>query len=290
MPLDALGPYAGLAAKHGFVPADHAAPRFFPVAARRLFDEKGHELPGYKRIVREDTGDTLNVTTDAYEVITNEEAFHAFEEAIRISRLDIAGMMIGTDFSHGGARVFRQYLFPAHMVPVKPGVDVALRIIMLNSYDGSLAFRGTTGAFNFVCANTSILGREVAGFRLKHGKGADIGRGAEVLVAAAESFVEETARWREWPGIPVTDAQAIALFGALPQSTKALVEHLTLAWVQARDAEGPQSGPNLWTLYNVLTAWATHAEARAQKAQARFDREERVRRLLGAKDWLRLAG
>src|SRR5262249_40031569 len=145
-------------------PANHAKPQFFPVVARRLFDEKGVELPGYKRIVRDDTGDTLHVATDSYQVVTNEEAFGAFEAAIETSTLDRTDMRIGTDYSGFGVRCFRQYLFPAHRVEIKKGVEVALRILMMNSYDGSLRFRGQAGAYNFVCANTSVLGKDYASF------------------------------------------------------------------------------------------------------------------------------
>jgi len=291
MPFDNL-PYADQMAKHGFVAADHRAPRFFPVAARRMFDETGAELPGWKRIVREDDGRTLHVATDAYEIVTNEEAFAAFEEAIRSSTLRWQTMQIGTDFSHQGARVFRQYLFPEHIVPVKRGVDVALRILMLNSYDGSLAFRGSAGAFNFVCANTAILGKEVAGFRFKHGKSADVTRSARMLVEAAEGFIEETRRWQEWPTIPVADADALGIFRALPQSTPTLEGELARRWLIARDTDEFQGGANLWALFNVLTAWATHEKvketARANFAATRHEREVRVQKLLASSAWRKL--
>jgi hypothetical protein len=287
MPLDALTTYADLAKQHGVVPADHQAPRFFPVSARKVFDERGDELPGWLRIARDDTGSTLNLASEGYKLITNEMAFEAFEAAIRSSNLSWRNMMIGTDFSHGGARVFRQYLFPDHMVQVKPGVDVALRIIMLNSYDGSLAFRGTAGAFNFVCANTAIIGREVAGFRIRHSGSNDITGGIKSLVGAAEAFVEETDRWKTWPLIDVTDAQAIEVFKKIPQATEPLVADLSLRWLRARDHDLKQGGPNLWCLYNVLTAWATHDATKGKDsfAHTRHEREVRVRKVIDGDAW-----
>src|SRR4051812_20805483 len=102
MPFDL--PYHDLMSEHGFVPADHHAPQFFPVAARRLYDEAGHELDGWKRIVREDTDKTLHVATDAYQVVTNEDAFGAFETALRESSLDLTGMQVATDYAGEGLR------------------------------------------------------------------------------------------------------------------------------------------------------------------------------------------
>jgi hypothetical protein len=291
MPLDGLS-YEALAEKHGFIPADHAAPKFFPVKARRLFDEAGHELPGYLRIVREDTGDTLHVATDSYKVVTNEEAFGAFEDALKASTLDLTDMRIGTDYAANGARCFRQYLLPAHRVEVKNGIEVALRLIMMNSYDGSLKFRGQCGAYNFVCANTSVSGTDYAQFSMRHSGGIDVKQAIAGLTKAAEEHLETTRRWRAWPRIPVSDQQALEVCKAMPLATPGLVDHLVHSWLRARDEGGPQSGANLWCLWNVLTAWATHGDlhVRGGTGQAKFDRERRVARLTESKPWQALAG
>jgi hypothetical protein len=282
--------YADVARQHGFIPADHKAAKFEHVEARKLFDEKGEELPGWQRIYNVTRQKTLHVATDQYRVVTNEEAFTAFEQSIRDSGLNTDNMMVGTDYSHMGARIFRQYLFPDHMVPVKPGVDVALRIIMFNSYDGTMAFKGLTGALNFVCANTCIMGNEIAGFSMRHNSTADVDKAAKSLVDAADYFAKEAQGWRDWPRMHVEDSEAVRLFKAIPGISQAGVEQLTLAWVTARDNDPMQGGPNVWTLYNVLTAWATHTEGKgANKAASRYKREGDVQRTLLTKEWKQLA-
>lgn len=291
MPLDAISPYADLMEQHGFIPANHSAPAFFPVAARKLYDETGQELPGYMRIVREDTGCTLNVATDSYKIITNEEAFGAFETALHESTLDLTGMRVGTDYANGGARCFRQYLLPAHVVEVKQGVSVALRLLMMNSYDGSLAFKGQVGAYNFVCANTSVSGVDFASFRMKHTGQLDVPKAISGLAQAAEAHVLEAARMKAWPQIGVSDAKAREVFGSMPQPTGMLVDHLVHRWLVARDTDPLQGGPNLWTLFNVLSAWSTHGENKVTggRGQVKFDREQRVRRLIEGKVFKELA-
>jgi hypothetical protein len=293
MPFDNL-PYADLMQQHGFIPANHAQPAFYPVTARRLFDEKGEELEGWKRIVREDTNRTLHVATDSYQVVSNEDAFGAFEQALRDSALDLADMQIGTDYAAFGARCFRQYLLPAHRVEVKPGNAVALRIIMMNSYDGSLKFRGQAGAYSFVCANTSILGTDYGKFSFAHRAGADIdvAGAARGLIAAAEGHVATAAQWKRWPAIAVTDETAIAVFQTLPSASKSLVDHLVHAWVRARnDDANPQGGANLWALYNVLTAWSSHGESDVQggRGAIRFEREVKVAKVIEGEPWKALA-
>lgn len=285
MPFD--GPYADLVAKHGFIPADHAAPKFFPVKARKLFDEMGTELPGWLRIVREDTGDTLHVATDKYQVVTNEEAFGAFEDALHSSTLDLTDMQIGTDYSNGGARCFRQYLLPAHRVEVKPGNEVALRLLMMNSYDGSMKFRGQCGAYSFVCANTSIVGKDYAQFSMRHSGKIDVPKAIAGLTQAAEEYLETARQWKLWPQITVTDEQAMAVCGDMPLATTTLTDLLVHAWLRAKTGSGPQTGPNLWTLYNTLTAWSSHTDdtLKTGRGQVRFDREKRVAALLEGKVW-----
>jgi hypothetical protein len=298
MPYD--GPYANLMEKHGFIPANHAAPQFFDVQARRLFDEKGDELPGYKRIVRVDDGTTLHVAGDGYKVVTNEEAFGAFEKALDRAqaegRLDLTDMQIGTDYAHGGRRTFRQYLLPAHQVEVKPGVLVALRLLMMNSYDGSLKFQGYAGAYDFVCANTTISGKEIAGFKIAHRENKveiDIAKAIEGLTKAAGDHVEEMRRWKAWPAVPVTDIKAISIFEALPQGTKSLRNALLHNYVKARDEDPVQGGANAWCLFNVLTRWATHSadtddETGQIRGAMRFDRQARVAKLIEGPEWREL--
>jgi hypothetical protein len=285
MPFDNL-PYADLMEKHGFIPANHAEPTFFPVEALRVFDEKGNELPGYKRIVRMDTGTTLNVATDSYQIITNEEAFGGFEAALRESSLDLTDMRIGTDYSAGGARCFRQYMLPAHRAVVGKS-DVALRLIMMNSYDGSLAFRGQSGFYNFVCANTSVSGTDLSSFRMTHSGSIDVPKAIAGLTKAAEGHLLEAQRMQAWPQIGVSDTRAREVFEHMPQATKMLVDHLVHAWLRARDEDPVQGGANAWCLFNVLTAWSTHGEVKAAggRGQIRHDREQRVRKLLEHKVW-----
>lgn len=286
MPFDNL-PYSDLMEQHGFIPANHAAPQFFPVEALRVFDERGNELPGYKRIVRSDTGDTLNIATDAYKIVSNEEAFGGFETALRESALDLTDMRIGTDYAANGARCFRQYLLPAHRKEVKPGVDIALRLIMMNSYDGSLAFRGQAGFYNFVCANTSVMGTDLSSFRMTHAGNIDVPKAISGLTKAAEQHEVEVRRMLDWPRIEVSDSVARGVFEQMPAATGQLVDHLVHAWLRARDEDPNQGGANAWCLYNVLTAWSTHGEVKAAggRGQIKHDREQRVRRLLEHKTW-----
>lgn len=294
MPWD--GPYSEMMEKAGFVPANHERPAFFKVELRRLFDERGVEVEGYRRVVNCDEGDggaTLAIHSDGYKLVPYEDGFGALEDALRGSTLNLDGMQVATDYANKGLRVFRQYLLPAHQVQVREGVTTALRFVMFNGYDGLTGFSGRTGAYNFVCANTSIVGTDYAGFRMRHTDGLtekSIKDAVAKLVAGAEKQVDQMRRWVDWPKIPVTDMQAIEVCKAMPRASTALTDRLFRSYAEARDNDPTQGGANAWCLFNVLTAWATHGTAGedAPSAQRRAEREEAVAATIEAPPFQRL--
>lgn len=276
--------YDGVMAEHGFVPANHVKPDWFPVTIQRLFDDRGRPIPGYKRIQRDDTGDTLAVHSDKYALITYEQQFEAFDRELGLSGLDLGDMAVATDLSHNGARCFRQYVLPKYQIDMPNGRHLALRFIMFGSYDGSTSFHGRCGGYDFVCANTSVVGKDVLNLKVRH-TGNDnavvdrIDKAVEQLVAAARAYLAERERLRRWPGIHVDVASAKELYKALPQSTDALVDHLVARFAEAGDR-------NLWGVWNTLTSWSSHPEGiKRNAAQVKTDREKRVTSLVEGRDW-----
>src|SRR5262245_10889095 len=157
--------------RYGFIPFNHKRPAEFPVQLQDIFDARGQIIPGHKAVMRGDSGDTLAVHSDKYALVPYQQHFDAFEKAIRESALKSDDMRIGTDYADNGAKIFRQYLFPQHTkILNNHGQErpIAFRLYMFDSYDGSTAFQGACGFFDFVCANSSIFGEEVDRVRFKH--------------------------------------------------------------------------------------------------------------------------
>jgi uncharacterized protein DUF932 len=277
--------------KAGFMPMNHRTIQPIPAEALKVFDARGEEIPGYHHIVRGDTGKTIRVCSDSYTLVQNDFAIATVEDALAKSTLDRADMQFGIDYSHDGARMFAQWLLPAHTEKVKSGVEATLRLIMLNAYDGSTAFSGRSGSYNWACANQAVAGKDFGSFRFIHTGEIDVEEAVKKLTLAAEDHVEQAKRWREWPEIAVTDEQACTALCALPGASDAQVDALVHAWLKARDdTDNVQSGANLWCLYNVLTAWATHdPSAPKQRAQKLFDRQRRVAQVIDGEVWKELA-
>ena len=272
--------YDDLMAKYGFIPANHVKPIEFTVSLNGIYDARGRKIPGHKAVIRDDTGDTLAVHSDKYSLVPYQVHFDAFERAIGQSALDTTDMRIGTDLTNNGARIFRQYLFPAHEVRFDSGRHgertVALRIFMFDSYDGSSRFWGKTGGFDFVCANQSVSGKVIDEIGFKHTGDMEqkIGDAATQLTLAAERFVENMGRLTRWPAIPLKTLEFSELVADMPQANPRLVNELTAEFAK-------HEGANLWDAHNLLTRWATHGIPVKTSA----DRQKRVAALAEGELW-----
>lgn len=266
-------------ARYGFVPFNHLVPIEFSVSMNGIYDAKGRRIPGHSAVVRDDTGDTLAVHSAQYKLVPYQEHFHAFEEAIRKSQLRWDTMHVGTDMQDNGAKIFRQYLFPDHMVKFDSGRglrEVALRIFMFDSYDGSTRFQGRCGAFDFICCNSAVSGKEIDAVGFKHvgDMATKISLAAERLTGAAERFIEEMERLQRWPRIPMRTIEFSELLNDLPQANPRLVDQLTADYSRGE-------GNNLWDVHNLLTSWATHDIP----AKTQADRQKRVAALVEGELW-----
>lgn len=279
-----------MATLNDFVPMDHRETNPIGAKALKVFNERGEEIAGYHHIVNGETGKTIRVASDSYTVVQNDFAVDTIETALRKSRLDLTDARFGVDYSHDGARMFAQWLLPAHTSVIRPGVEATLRIVLLNSYDGSSALHARTGAYNWVCANTSVSGKEFGSFRFTHSGEIDLTPAVAKLTLAAEDHVEQAKRWERWPAIAVTDQSVRAVLSSIEKTSEQQVDNLVHAWLKARDEDELQGGANLWCLFNVLTAWASKDPSGGEtRAQRNWDRQKRVAQVVEGKLWAELA-
>lgn len=269
-----------------FMPMNHKTIQPIGAQALKVFDEKGTEIAGWHHICRGDTGQTIRLAPESYTVIQNDDAIGMVETALLKSKLDLTDARFGVDYSHDGARMFAQWLLPAHTALVRPGVEASLRVIMLNAYDGTTAFQGRVGSFNWACANQAVSGKEYASFRFAHTGKINLEPAIGKLTIAAEQHVEEVRRWEHWPAVAVSDILARKLLTALPKASTAQTDALIHEWLRARDEDPLQGGPNLWCLFNVLTRWATHDQGgRGERAQRNWDRQAQIAEVMEGKTW-----
>lgn len=278
---------------HGFSTMEHRGdPCFFPVALKQP-EIDGVGMPGWRAVVREDTGDVLHVHTSGYQLRPYKDQVDLLDAAVAESNLDTTGMQRMLDTAKNGSRMFVGYTFPAHQVTVtndRNGNEdnVALRIAYWDSYDGSRATVIRAGAYRFACANECLVGKDMVSIKQKHTKNSKIEDLLEPVMATLNAYLEETQNYQMWSRIPVGSEDAIRLFESVPGKSKALVDGLTRDWVESTQHTGNGS---LWDLYNVLTAWSTHGlggETRADK-NAQAARLERIFKLRSSNAWGNMA-
>lgn len=267
--------------KYGFIPMNHVEPQPFNIDVALVYDDEGREIPGYKRIERTDTGDTLAVHEDTYTVIPYGDTNTLLLDTISDSDLDMTDMMIHEDSSANGARYWREYVFPKHICPMPDGSDQVLRIVTQNSLDKSASFNVRAGAYRFVCANGALIGVEAANFRVKHTKNAEmrVQSGVEALVDIASTFDAAMTRQSKWVDVALAPADfAEAVAKALPQCSENLANQMLAAYITEPS--------NLWSAYNVLTSWASKPIRGDRKTV--HDRQLRVARTVEHKAWREL--
>lgn len=258
---------------------DDKSSLYFPVELMPAECE-GIEIPNWNVLKRSDTGDHLYVHKESYHLVSNEEVYSTFDDALTEAGLFDGDVEIKDELSHNGLRAFRQYIFKDHTIDPGDGNRVAMRLVVFNSYDGSTSFRARIGGYRFVCSNGCITGKDLLNVNQKHTSGFKMGEIADKVAQAPALFMEQERIWSEWREINMLTEDTISLFKKLPNASERLVDNLTRRLVEAHN--GRQS---LWDVYNVLTNWATHDHARTNTPAVQAQREDRVCKLTQSKSW-----
>jgi Domain of unknown function (DUF932) len=263
---------------------------YFPVSLKPVFvGDAASQVQDYRAVVREDTGAVLGIHRGAYKLVSNREVFEPFEDAIVKSDLDLDGIEVKEGIAYLGRTVVREYVFPRLKVEPKVGDVVEFTLKVLNSYDGTNAFRVLMAGRRRLCLNGLIGAERTASVYARHTAGFSVERAVNGILRAFERYLALDAEWKRWAGRPITHIEAHAVFEAMPESNPMRLERLKEYWA----IEAQSAGESVWGLYNTLTHWSTHAPIRraseGNRAVIVLNREAVVRRTLASPAFDRLA-
>jgi len=236
------------------------------------------------------------VVSRRYRLVAHAEAADALREALRSIDVHPREMQAEAALTAYGARMHLQVRLPRQFdFDPGDGHALALRLVCLNSVDGSTPLRMLLGWYRFVCANGLAVGTTRCEWRLVHREGmmpADI---APLLRSGLELAEREKAALADWHATPVPVQRLRefadgALAGAWGASLAARFLHICVTGFDAELARAferaPPSGKTMTPGRRVpgspafaRSAWDA-CQALAWLAKERKDPAERVERVL----------
>ena len=167
-----------------------------------------------------------------------------------------------------------------HTIDIEGTGELCMRIDVLNSTNSSWKFQVFTGAYRDYCRNSMVFGGERQYYAMKkHTSGFDYKEEAKKVKGAVSNFANQGDIFRRWLNTKITDEQVILFFKEVLckkklSDIKSLQETIDKDEDIAKQYNQKELGffihkweeelktgmsRNLYTLYNALTNWSTHA-------------------------------
>ena len=221
----------------------------FPVEFRKIVTEEGIKIPFRQAVVRTDKDMAIGVVSKKYALLPHDNVVGAFREALEGQNVQERVML-----THNGARLNLELTLPDIKIDVGGGDEIAMRLIVKNSYDGSHKLQIVFGAFRLVCSNGMVIGRKFLSINRRHIGNVTIEVEAvkKQVAMLTELFKKEMPTMREMVKTNLVPSPA-EFFNPKEMEIPAY-----LAQVAARNYE-VEKGKTLWDAYNATTAAITHS-------------------------------
>jgi hypothetical protein len=237
----------------------------FPVKLQPMYLHNNEaQVPRLRAVVRQDTNEPIGVVSTRYRLITHSQALDY------VSPFTKALGNAETKFflEKNGARLVARYTYFDRTVPIRTvGDTVALRVDVINSYDGSEPLRFNIGALVLRCLNGMTAVAEAIGLRFRHIGDESL---SDIVLPNAESvwqrFVKKADTWERWTALPNSPEYVTQVLGQLVAANvigSRFIEDKKTNLLEA---------PTRWEFYDRMTYAITHDMPRLKES-------ERIRRL-----------
>jgi phage/plasmid-like protein (TIGR03299 family) len=250
------------------------------VEQNKIFDQAGAEIQGYRSIIREDTKEVFQITSDKYRPVQNDECFRIFDECVGtgMAKYEVAGSL------QGGRKVWILAKLPYDFEVLKQD-EVKSYLLLTTSHDGSLAFQMFQTPVRVVCMNTlraSLQTRQngkVAYFKhTTHFKNR-VGQ-AQIILAQSKAYFDrfkeqsqELAR-KQMTNLEI-DSFLHRLFDVegkeeISPRTKGMIEDVQKLVNVGIGADIPGVRGTGWGVFNAVTEYIDHERATRGEEENRF--------------------
>lgn len=268
---------------------------FFPVSLENLDDHLGTNLTtnGEQVVIDQSQQRIIAVHGNQYSLTTNAEAFDAVNEALNVVMakgiLNTEGMYIRDDLVKRGGKVIRQYIFPNEAVAIGNGDVTMLRLVVINSYDGSCNLSILAGGFRIVCVNGQVVGERFLSLNKKHTSELDLVAVQRRIAHSVKSFQDMGNYWKVLINTSVSEAAVNDSLTQLCVTPSGVNLNKFLALTDLYKEHKKDLGANYWALYNTMTAYSTHYEVQERSipnlAQIQLERQSEVVKVMHSKAW-----
>ena len=224
----------------------------FPVELRAISTEPdGFVIPHRRAVIRTDTMKPLGVVSDKYALLPHAAVVDTMRETLK-----------GQDtketirLTHNGARMHFEITLPDVTFKVE-GDEIAMRLVVANSYDGSRKVHIAFGAYRLICANGMTIGSKLVSLNRRHV--GEVSLEVEhirkqmttltALFKATEPTIRKMVNRPLWHPKPFFNAKSLRIPGYLVKI--------------ARDQFKQVEDGTIWDAYNALTFAITHKMRKA---------------------------
>lgn len=224
----------------------------FPVGLQNIKTEDNVQIPHRFAVVRGDTKKPIGIVSDKYALVPHKEVVEGFRKALK-GQETIESIKV----SNQGARLYMSIVMPDVKVSIDEGDDVALRLIVENSYDGSKMLQVMFGAYRLVCSNGMVIGKSFVNLSQRH-IGSAIGLKIEVIqeqVSLMTDMFKKTA-----PAMQLMNSTRLSETYSSPEDyfdSKHLHIPSYLSKI-ANNEYARKDGETVWDAYNATTFAITH--------------------------------
>lgn len=228
-----------------------------------------------------------------YHLTTNNDAFtmvnYALSELMAQGKINTEGMYITDALVKRGGKVIRQYIFPNERVTMPNGDVTFLRLVIINSYDGSCNFSIQAGGFRVVCLNGQVTGDKFLNLQKRHTSGIQLEHIQQRVITSAQSFSTMGDYWKHLIETPIEQRAVEFSLAELCQGKEGTNINKLLYLTDLYKEHEKDLGSNYWALYNTMTSYATHYEVAERSIpnieQIRLERQQVVSKVLKSKAW-----
>lgn len=268
---------------------------FFDVAIKPLSEllaGTGIQAPDHQVIVDMDSKTVIHTPKNQYKLTKHKDAYNTANQIINElateGLINIEGAVIKDSCLYKGGRTIREYFFPNELIKIN-GDYIAMRLVIINSYDGSTNFSVQVGGFRLVCCNGIVSGDKIVSLNAQHSSGFQLGQIRGKLRTAIKQYKIAGEYWDKLYSTKLSDAHADRILSQFSMNNGSVsinkFNGFTRLWMQHKK----DIGANYWAMLQVLTYWATHHKV-SERSQSNapflvYQRQNEINSFMQSKLW-----